>query len=115
MLSLIKQSKKKAAKDGSRSGSIKLLGKRSKSLTSRPSAASAAATKAPEVLPKQQKQQEPQAEQEEPQLVTVNSGGTVLLQSGGGLSFGFTAMEIPNNSHGGGSRPSSRSSNSSRR
>ena len=60
------------------------------------------------------------------QLLVDSSGETVLLQSGGGLSFGFTAMEIPNSSSAAAAmqrpssvmqpeRPSSRSSNSSRR
>ena len=57
------------------------------------------------------------------QLLVNSSGDTVLLQSGGGLSFGFTAMEIPNTtavmqrpaSVMQTERPSSRSSNSSRR
>ena len=69
----------------------------------------------------QLQQQQQQQQSEEEQLVVNSSGETVLLQSGGGLSFGFTAMEIPNalNQRPASvmhtERPSSRSSNSSRR
>ena len=73
-----------------------------------------------------QSHQSQQSSEATEQLLVNSSGETVLLQSGGGLSFGFTAMEIPNSSSAAAAmqrpssvmqpeRPSSRSSNSSRR
>ena len=90
MLSLIKSKTSSKKQDGARAGKI---GNRKK-IT--------------EVLTKDQ-------------LLVNSQGETVLLQSTGGLSFGFTAMEIQRpasvmqNPKEPESRPSSRSSNSSRR
>ena len=120
MLSLIKSKKKH--QDGNRSGH-KIIGKRSKSLISRPiEVLTSANLKQGE---DQQQQQQPHHHQEQeqvqpqPQLVVNSSGGAVLLQSGGGLSFGFTAMELPTSRPSSAmptsERPSSRASNSSRR
>lgn len=72
----------------------------------------------------QQPRENIQSSEATEQLLVNSSGETVLLQSGGGLSFGFTAMEIPNSAVAmqrpasvmqAAERPSSRSSNSSRR
>lgn len=150
MLSLIKSRKKQ--QDGNRSGN-KLLGKRSKSLISRPIEVLTSANlnkqsaqyqnnqflvsaedhhSHPQVgedqshLHQQQDHQVPSAASgvgaggdQQPQLVVNSSGSTVLLQSGGGLSFGFTAMELPitrpSSAMPPPERPSSRASNSSSR
>lgn len=151
MLSLIKSRKKQ--QDGNRSGN-KLIGKRSKSLISRPIEVLTSANLNkqsaqhqnnqflvseedhhlhPQVGEDQshhhqQQQQDHQvpsaasgvgAGDQQPQLVVNSSGSTVLLQSGGGLSFGFTAMELPitrpSSAMPPSERPSSRASNSSSR
>ena len=131
MLSLIKSKKKQ--QDGTRTGH-RLIGKRSKSLISRPIEVLTSANlkqDQPELRQNQESQQQQQQQQhqqqqdlqsqqsQQSQLVVSSSGGTVLLQSGGGLSFGFTAMELPTSRPSSAmppqERPSSRSSNSSRR
>ena len=118
MLSLIKSKKKH--QDGNRSGH-KIIGKRSKSLISRPIEVLTSANLKQGEEPQQQQQhhQEQEQVQPQPQLVVNSSGGAVLLQSGGGLSFGFTAMELPTSRPSSAmptsERPSSRASNSSRR
>ena len=131
MLSLIKSKKKQ--QDGTRTGH-RLIGKRSKSLISRPIEVLTSANlkqDQPELRQNQEPQQQQQQQQhqqqqdlqsqqsQQSQLVVSSSGGTVLLQSGGGLSFGFTAMELPTSRPSSAmppqERPSSRSSNSSRR
>ncbi len=132
MLSLIKSKSKK--QDGPRSmGSAnKILGgKRSKSLISKPIEVLTSANL--QKLQQQQQQQNQVQNQQnlaEPlttttstedsqQLLLNSSGEPVLLSSAGGLSFGFTAMEISRPSsvmqQHPPERPSSRSSNSSRR
>lgn len=125
MLSLIKSKTKK--QDGSRTGSNnKIIGKRSKSLISKPIEVltSANLNKLQQQNQQQQQQQQANPNQEADQQLLVNSSGeTVLLQSAGGVSFGFTAMEIPRpasvmqqqSQPAPPERPSSRSSNSSRR
>ena len=134
MLSLIKSKKKHHQDHGNRSGSHKIIGsgKRSKSLISRPIEVLTSANlkiqgHQGEVDHQQQQQQVHHQEQvqvqpqqpQQPQLVVNSSGGAVLLQSGGGLSFGFTAMELPQSRPSSAmptsERPSSRASNSSRR
>ena len=149
MLSLIKSRKKQ--QDGNRSGN-KLIGKRSKSLISRPIEVLTSANLNkqsaqhqnnqflvsaedhhlhPQVGEDQSHHQQEQDHQvpsaasgveagnQQPQLVVNSSGSTVLLQSGGGLSFGFTAMELPitrpSSAMPPSERPSSRASNSSSR
>ena len=131
MLSLIKSKTKKQDGSSGRTGNGK-LGKRSRSLISRPIEVLTSANinklqqqqQQQQNLQSSQQQQNHQESASEPLLVN-SSGETVLLQSGGGLSFGFTAMEIPNTSAAISmqrpasvmqpERPSSRSSNSSRR
>ena len=135
MLSLIKSKTKKQDGSSGRTGNGKLGGKRSRSLISRPIEVLTSANI--NKLQSQQQQQNLQSSQQiqnqqsqlhqessttSEQLLVNSSGETVLLQSGGGLSFGFTAMEIPNTvsmqrpaSVMQPERPSSRSSNSSRR
>ena len=130
MLSLIKSKTKKQDGSSGRTGNGK-LGKRSRSLISRPIEVLTSANinklqQQQQNLQSSQQQQQQQNHQESAseQLLVNSSGETVLLQSGGGLSFGFTAMEIPNSSVAmqrpasvmqAAERPSSRSSNSSRR
>ena len=138
MLSLIKSKTKKQDGSSGRTGNGKLGGKRSRSLISRPIEVLTSAN-INKLQSQQQQQQNLQSSQQiqnqqsqlqessttSEQLLVNSSGETVLLQSGGGLSFGFTAMEIPNTSAAISmqrpasvmqpERPSSRSSNSSRR
>ena len=136
MLSLIKSKTKKQDGSSGRTGNGKLGGKRSRSLISRPIEVLTSANI--NKLQSQQQQQNLQSSQQiqnqqsqlhqessttSEQLLVNSSGETVLLQSGGGLSFGFTAMEIGPNTVSmqrpasvmQPERPSSRSSNSSRR
>ena len=137
MLSLIKSKTKKQDGSSGRTGNGKLGGKRSRSLISRPIEVLTSAN-INKLQSQQQQQQNLQSSQQiqnqqsqlqessttsSEQLLVNSSGETVLLQSGGGLSFGFTAMEIGPNTVSmqrpasvmQPERPSSRSSNSSRR